>query len=52
MINAMPIKTQQTGLMPMQTGTIPAVTGQQIDINSIMNMMLMMVMMILGRAWW
>ena len=52
MINAMPmVRTQQTGTLPMQTGTLPAVTTQQIDINSIMNMMLMMVVMIiLGRA--
>ena len=30
--------------------TTGLVTGQQIDINSIMNLMLIMVMMILGRA--
>jgi hypothetical protein len=41
----------QVPTVGLQSSTLPATTtAQQIDINSIMNLMLVMVMMILGRA--
>ncbi len=40
----------QAGLVPMQAGALPATTAQQIDMNAIINMM-MMVMILVGRAW-
>jgi len=44
MINTIPIRTQQAGTLPAQTSTT-------IDIGSITNLMLIMVVMILlGRA--
>ena len=40
----------QVPTVGLQAGSLPATTAQQIDISAIMNLMLIMVMMILGRA--
>jgi hypothetical protein len=41
----------QAPTMGLQAGTLPATTGvAQFDISAIMNLMLIMLMMILGRA--
>ena len=37
----------QAGLVPMQAGALPATTAAQIDINSVLNLMLIMVVMIM-----
>jgi len=46
-INVLPISGQQAATVPLQAGTLPATTAQQIDINAIMNLMLIMVVMVM-----
>ena len=50
-----PIAGLQAPVVPLQTTTIPATTATQLDINSIMNMMIMLVvvvmmMKVMGKA--
>lgn len=47
-IGAIPITGQQAPTLPTQAGALPATTGAaQIDINSIMNMMILLVVVVM-----
>ncbi|MBW1921225.1 MAG: hypothetical protein JRI81_13525 [Deltaproteobacteria bacterium] len=46
-IGAIPVSTAQAPTVSLQAGTIPAVTPTQLDINSIMNMMIMLMVMVM-----
>jgi len=46
-INVVPISGQQAPTVGLQAGTLPATTAAQIDINTIMNLMLVMVVMVM-----
>ena len=47
-IGTLPLKGQQAPSVPLQVGTIPATTtATQMDINSIMNMMIMMMVVVM-----
>ena len=46
-IGFIPVSTAQAPTVPMQAGVIPATTGQQLDISSIMNMMIMLIVVVM-----
>ena len=46
-IGALPIASQQAPTVPMQAGTLPATTAQQLNITEIMNMMIMLIVVVM-----
>ena len=46
-VGTVPIIGQQAATVPLQVGAIPATTATQMDINSIMNMMIMMMVVVM-----
>jgi len=50
-VGTVPISGQQVPTVPLQVGTIPATTtATQLDINSIMNMMILMMVVMTIRV--
>ena len=46
-VGSIPVSATQSPTVPMQAGTLPATAAQQMDLNSIMNMMIMLIVVVM-----
>jgi len=46
-VNTVPISTAQAPTLALQAGAVPAATPQQLDINSIFNLMILMLVIVM-----